>query len=116
MTKIFYDNLVVMEKLEVKLSSYDLTSKEKEEIHYRVEEMTHYRVMSRILDHLHLDYHLQFLESFHEAPYHPNLLSYLQGKIENIEEIIKEEIQNLEKELLSEIIPRRTSRKPSKKG
>ncbi len=115
MSKLFYDHLIVLEKLEVTLSSYNLAPQEKEEIHHQIEEIVHHRVMSKILDHLHVDYHLEFLEYFSEAPYHAGLLSYLQGKIENIEEIIKEEVQNLETELLGKIQPRKISRKISKR-
>jgi hypothetical protein len=104
MSKLFYDHLIVFEEIEAKLSSYNFSSPdEKEEVHQMIEESVHYRVMACILDHLPREHHNQFLELFHRSPHHPGLLTFLKDRVENIEEIIKKEVKDLEKVLLKDI-------------
>lgn len=104
MSRIFYDHLIVFEKIEAKLSSYNFSSpREKEEVHQTIEESVHYRVMTCILDHLPREHHNQFLELFHRTPHHQGLLTFLKDRVENIEELIKEEVKDLEKLLLTDI-------------
>lgn len=103
MSKLFYDHLIEFEEIEIELTNLKLAGQEKEEIHTLVEETIHYRVARRILDYLPVEHHQEFLERFHEAPYHEDLLTFLKEKVENIEELIKEEISTLKKELLADL-------------
>lgn len=103
MSKLFYDHLIEFEEIEIELTNLKLAGQEKEEIHQMIEESVHYRVMRRILDHLPAEHHQEFLDRFHQAPYHEDLLTFLKEKVENIEELIKEEISFLKKELLSDL-------------
>jgi hypothetical protein len=102
MTKIFYDHLIILESLELKINGLGLEPEEREELGQLVEETVHFRLMTRILDSLPQEYHQEFLELFHQAPHEESLLKYLQEKVEDIEEIIKKEIKDLEKSLLEE--------------
>jgi hypothetical protein len=102
MSRIFYDHLIILNNLELKIIDLELEPEEKEAINQLVEETVHYRVMTKILDLLPKDYHEEFLDFFYQAPHEENLLSYLQEKIEDIEAIIKKEIDDLEKTLLEE--------------
>lgn len=103
MSKIFYDHLVILTDLDIKIRALKLEPEEREEIGQLVEETVHYRVMTRILDSLPREHHQEFLDFFHQAPHEENLMSYLKEKIEDIEEIIKKEIKDLEKTLLKEL-------------
>lgn len=103
MSKLFYDHLIVLEEVETQISSLELTSKEKGEIHQQIEETVHLRVMTRILDHLPREHHAEFLDLFHKAPYHKDVLAFLKEKVKEIEELIKNEAVALEKELLEDI-------------
>lgn len=111
MSKLFYDHLIVLEEVEIQIASSNLDRKEKGEIQQMIEELVHYRVMAKILDHLPRQHHKEFLKQFHKAPYHEGILQFLKEKLENIEALIKEEILTLEKELLADI----KSPKPSSK-
>lgn len=103
MSKLFYDHLIVLKEVEVTLRSADFSPEEKERVHQAVEETIHYHVMTCILDHLPREHHNQFLELFHRSPHHPGLLTFLKDRVENIEELIKQEVKDLEKLLLEDI-------------
>lgn len=103
MSQIFYDHLVILEKVEIELSSQKLSSKEKAEINQLIEESIHFRVMTRILDHLPREHHEEFLKLFQYEPHSQRLLPFLKEKVSDIEEKIKEEISLLEQELLKDI-------------
>lgn len=103
MSKVFYDQLVILSDLEIKIGSLGLEPEEKEALGQLVEETVHFRVLTIILDSLPQESHEEFLDSFHQAPHEENLLEYLKEKIEDIEEKIKGEIGELEKSLLEEL-------------
>ena len=103
MSRIFYDHLIILNSLELKITDLGLGPEEKEALNQLVEETVHFRLMTRILDSLPREHHEEFLDFFHQAPHEERLLKYLQEKIENIEDIIKKEIEDLEKSLLLEI-------------
>lgn len=103
MSRLFYDHLIILEKLEVELALQEFDPQEKEEINQLVEESVHFRVMTRVLNHLPREHHQEFLKVFHQTPYSKDILAFLKGKISDIEEIIKEEVSLLEKELLKDI-------------
>jgi len=112
MSKVFYDHLIVLEEVEVQIASSNLDRTEREEIHQMIEELVHYRVMTKILDHLPRQHHEEFLGQFHKAPYHEGVLQFLKEKVEDIEELIREEISVLKKELLKDLSTSKTSKKP----
>jgi hypothetical protein len=103
MSKVFYDNLVILSDLEVKISSLGLEPEEKEALSQLVEETVHFRVLTVILNALPQEHHQEFLDSFHQAPHEENLLEYLKEKIEDIEEVIKKELKDLEQSLLEDL-------------
>ena len=119
MSKIFYDHLVVLADLEYKMTTLSFKPGEKEKVQHLIEETVHYRVMTKILDHLPKKHHNEFLNLFYEAPHHPKLLEFLKSKVENIEDLIREEINSLEKAFLKDFqsVNRRTKKlsKSSKK-
>ena len=105
MSKIFYDHLIIIEDLEDVVKSHE-EPEEREEMHRLIDEMIHHRVLGCILDQLPREYHEEFLEKFHAAPYDESLVNYLQEKTPqevDIEEKIREEVAKLKKELLKEI-------------
>ncbi len=103
MSKIFYDHLIILNDLEIRISGLELEPEEREELGQLVEETVHYRILTVILDSLPQENHQEFLGFFHQAPHEENLLGYLKEKIEDIEEIIRREIKDLEQALLEEI-------------
>jgi len=102
MSKIFYDHLIVLEEVDRYIKDSAETSEEKAELWQIVDEIVHHRVLGCILKQLPPDYHNEFLERFHQAPYDESLLTYLNEKIKkNIQELIKQEIGALAAELLA---------------
>ncbi|MDP2632181.1 MAG: hypothetical protein Q8P25_00470 [Candidatus Curtissbacteria bacterium] len=103
MSKVFYDHLIILEEVKTELTSSEISSADKKEIDQMIEESVHFRVITKILDHLPREHHKKFLESFHQAPHSENVLNFLKEKVSDIENIIKDEVSALGKELLKEI-------------
>lgn len=104
MSKIFYDHLIVFEDIDKEIKEAASTPEEREELWQLVDEITHHRVLEKILDALPKENHEEFLGKFHETPYDNSLMEYLNEKVKgNIEDIIKQEIGSLAFELLDEI-------------
>ena len=104
MSKIFYDNLIILEEVETEIKKAAETSEEKEELWHLVDEIIHHRVLGCILDKLPGEYHGEFLEKFHKTPHDESLIIFLKEKSgEDIEDLIRKEIENLNSELLREI-------------
>ena len=104
MTKIFYDHLVELGKIDKQIKKVAKTSEEKEELWGLVDEIIHHKVFDVILGKLPREHHEEFLEKFHASPHDESLIDYLKEKIgQNIEELIKQEIGSLGEEILREI-------------
>lgn len=101
MSTLFFDKLIVLNKLNKKINKKDLSNDEKQEIWKYIEEIIHHKVMGCCLTHLPKQHHTEFLERFHKAPYDEKLLDFIEEKIEkDIRKIIKEEVDTAIKELM----------------
>lgn len=108
MSKLFFDQLVVLDDLDGEIKKVAKSKEEKEELWQLVDEMVHHRVLGCVLDALPRRHHDEFLERFHKAPHDESLMDYLREKVgENIDELIRQEIGGLAFELLEEIRTRR---------
>lgn len=104
MSKIFFDNLITLEEVEIEINNISETQEEKEELWDLVDDIVNHRMMITILDILPPQHHEEFLSRFYDAPHEESHLNYLNKRIEgDIEEVIKKEVGNLKKELLQEI-------------
>jgi 5-bromo-4-chloroindolyl phosphate hydrolysis protein len=104
MSKLFFDQLVVLDNVDKEIKKVAKSKEEEEELWQLVDEMVHHRVLGCVLDRLPKKSHEEFLVKFHETPYDEGLIDYLKEKIgENIEELIKQEVGALAFELLDEI-------------
>jgi len=104
MSKVFYDHLISFEEIEIVIRNSSGSSEEKEEIWKVMDEIIHHRILGSIFDRLPSHNHQDFLERFHKSPGNESHLSYLQEKIEDdIEAIIKKEMEGLKLEILKEI-------------
>lgn len=104
MSKIFYDHLLDLEKLDKKIKEVASSQEEREEIWGLVDEIIHHRALGCILDRLSPEHHPEFLEMFHDHPHDEDLLfSYLEEKIDkNIRELLRIEMGDLAIELLED--------------
>jgi hypothetical protein len=105
MSKIFYDRLLNLDKIDKEIKKAAKSKEEREELWVLVDEIIHHKVVGCILDNLPREKHEQFLDIFYKNPHDEELLfSYLRQEIgENVEDIIKQEIDNLSLELLQDI-------------
>lgn len=104
MSKLFFDQLIVLDDVESEIKKVAKSPEEREELWHLVDEMVHHKVLGCILDRLPRGSHEEFLDKFQTAPYDEGLIGYLKEKIgENIEELIKGEVGGLAYELLEEI-------------
>lgn len=100
MSILFFDKLIVLNKLEKKIKKMSSTSEEKQEFYQLVEEIIHHKIIGCCLNNLPKSNHGEFLEMFHGAPYDEKLLEYLDEKTKkDMKKIIKNEIKVLTKDL-----------------
>ena len=101
MSKMFFDHLTDLGKIEKKIKKIAKTKEEREELFYLVDEIIHHRVIGCILDKLPKKEHKKFSKKLAKHPYDENIINYLQTKItEDVEEFIKKEIDDLRSEFL----------------
>jgi hypothetical protein len=104
MSKLFFDQLIVLDDVESEIKKVAKSPEEREELWGLVDEMIHHRVLGCILDKLPRESHEEFLGKYHAAPHDEGLFGYLKEKIgDNVEELIQTEIGGLAYELLEEI-------------
>lgn len=102
MSKLYYDKLVVMTKIEVIIKKSSSTPEEKEELWRVVDEMIHHRILNCILENLSEEHHHDFMCLFHEKPHDESILDFVNQRIDSdIKKTIKKEAKLLEKEVLA---------------
>ena len=86
MSHIFYDHLIILDKLEKEINKAAETKEEKHELWRIVDEIIHHKILGCIFDHLPQEHHHDFLEKFHQTPHDNSLMEFLKEKVgENIE-------------------------------
>lgn len=101
MSTLFFDKLIVLDKLDLHIKKKYESNEERQELWQMVEEIIHHKVMGCCLDHLPKEHHNEFLDLFHKTPYDENLLKFLSDKTKkDMKKIIKDEIKLLTKDLL----------------
>ena len=108
MSKIFYDHLIDLSKVEKRVKKIAKTPEEREEIYQLIDEIIHHRMVGCILHELPPKDHQEFLCKFCNQPGSDGLMDYLKEHIKrDISKFLKKEIHNLAIELL-EYVERRT--------
>lgn len=104
MSKVFYDNLVSLKKLEKEINHMVDSVDEKEELWNLVDELIHQRVINSILEKLAPDHHEEFVVRLHNAPHDEALIDYLVEKMAiDVHEFLRVEVLNIGDEILSDI-------------
>lgn len=108
MSKLFFDHLIVLTRVDSHVKSIAESMEEREELWQLVDELVHHRVMDLILGHLPEAHHEEFMEKFTEFPYEERLFIYLNEKTgKDLEKVITEEMKILEDEILSDLKPKK---------
>lgn len=105
MSKLFFDHLLELEKIEKEIKKAAKTPEEREELWLLVDEIVHHKVLECILDKLPRTHHEEFLEIFHKFPHNEEIVfGYLKTKIgDNVESLVKQEIGITTADLLENI-------------
>ncbi len=105
MSRIFYDHYIKFERLEIYINEASATNEEKHELWELVDKLIHIRIIHTILNLLPHRHHEEFSELLHKCPYDKKIIKFLNDSAEeNIETCLQQELQNLEKELLRELL------------
>jgi len=107
MSKLFFDKLLNLEKVDYQINRVAHSQEEKEELWTLVDEIVHHKVMGCVLDRLPSDSHSEFLTLFEHAPHdEKRIFDYLNKKVgANFAEILEQELGQLSVELLETIGP-----------
>jgi len=107
MSKLFFDNLFDLDKVETEIKKAFTTKEEREESELLVDDLIHAKVLDKILERLPKNSHIEFLELYHKCPYDEEIIfAYLEGKTgKDIKETLKKELKNIDSDILKEIRP-----------
>lgn len=101
MSKLFFDHLVSLDKVEKEIKKIAESDEEKHEYFKLVDEIIHHRVMGCVFDKLPEKDHKKFIRKFKKRPHDESLLEYISKKAkEDLGLIIKYEIKKLEAEII----------------
>lgn len=105
MTRLFYDHLISITRVELVIKKNVTSKEEQEELWQLVEDMVHHKVIHVILDALPREDHKEFLEEFSKAPHDEAHIHYLKDRTgKDIEAVIQKELVQMEEELLRELL------------
>lgn len=103
MSRIFYDQLIALEKVEKKINQIIHSHQEKLEIWEIIDNLLHRRILIKILEILPEKHQPNFLLNFNQNPYDPSLLQSLKENSPDTENRILNEANNLTQEILETI-------------
>lgn len=108
MTKLFFDNLVSFEEVEIVIKKTASSKEEKDELWGLVDEVVNHKVMEKILDKLPRKHHEEFLALFHKCPHDEVVVfEYLKGKAgKDIERQLQQELESISADILQELRPK----------
>ncbi len=105
MTKLFFDNLIAFEEVEVIIKKTTSSNEEKEELWGLVDELVNHKVVEKILDKLPRQHHEEFLALVHECPHDEVIVfEYLNGKVgHDVREELQNELKGISADILHEL-------------
>jgi len=109
MSKIFYDEIINLKKVEKEIKKAVSTPEERDEIYQLIDEILHHRLLTVILEKLPKGKHEEFINKFAEKPHDEAHLEFLAEHIqEDVKEFIKSEVRMLSTEILAMIYDKTT--------
>jgi hypothetical protein len=107
MSKLFFDGLLDLNKIEEEIKKAFPSKEEREESESLVDSIVQDKVLEKILDKLPQDTHVEFLELYHKCPYDEEIIfGFLKKKTNNdIEKELHNELENIPSDILRELRP-----------
>lgn len=104
MAILFYDHLITRSEIDDYLESLAEEENQKGKALQLIDDIIYQGIVSFVLDHLEENHHHVFLNTVHERPYDPEILSYLKDHIgPDIEDKIKGEADKLVKMIIKDL-------------
>ena len=101
MSKIFYDQIIILDKVEKAINQIADSHQEKLELWQIIDNITHHHIINCILNLLPETHHLKFLNLFHKSPHDDQLFLFLKENSDlDIKSELQKESQNLSFDLL----------------
>ena len=107
MSKLFFDNLIAFEEIELVIKKSATSLEERDELWHLVDEILNHKVLKKVLDKLPKNNHQEFLALFHKCPHDEFVIfEYLNGKTgRNIEKELQAELKGISSDILQELGP-----------
>ena len=105
MSKLFFDNLLNLDKVEAEIKKAFPSKEEREEPETLIDHIIHDKVLEKILDKLPQDSHIEFLELYHRCPHDEEVIfGFLKSKTnQDIEKELQQELEDVSSEILKEL-------------
>ena len=101
--KYFYSKYIIVESLVEEMHTLDLSDDERHHLAALVDSQLHHAILDEILSNLSEKDKELFLDQMNEDPENENIMDFLKGKVDNIEEKIRMISDKLVKELHSDV-------------
>ncbi|PIS08964.1 hypothetical protein COT75_03815 [Candidatus Beckwithbacteria bacterium CG10_big_fil_rev_8_21_14_0_10_34_10] len=103
MKKLFWDYLIEVEEIKVKLDKHGMVKEESYHLLKVAHDTFNLKILDEVLSYLPKEKHKEFLKELDEKPDNPKLLEVLKKEVEDIENKIKEVVKNVKQEILEKI-------------
>jgi len=105
MSKLFFDHLLDLDKVEAEIRKAFPSKEEREESESLVGNIIHDKVLEKVLDKLPPDSHIEFLELYHKCPHDEMVIfEFLRSKSgKDIEKELQQELKNISSDILREL-------------
>lgn len=100
----FYSHLIEIDTLTMNLGELDLTDDQRKHLAALVDSTIHQEILDLVLEKLSSEDKKAFVQRIKNDPHNKELMTFLQSKVDNIEEEIKKTAERLKKELHEDIV------------
>jgi hypothetical protein len=107
MSKLFFDNLIILDEVDIFVKKTASSKEEKEELWKLVDNIVNHKVIEKVLDRLPRENHEEFMALFHKCTHDEiAIVGYLNSKTgKNVENELQKEFENISSEILKELRP-----------
>lgn len=103
MTSVFYDHLINIHELHLEFDRLNIPVKDRNELMEMADSTVHHEVFDLVMVEIPSEHKTYFLELFSTDPGHPELFTFVSGKIPDFETKVKDRINMVKDELINEV-------------